>query len=69
MFGVCVQLRLALEELREENSSAAEKLHQQEKASHAQLQALQSALSAAQVTSPFIKQMVFRASWPYLQPQ
>ncbi len=49
-----VQLRMALEELRQEGLAAAEKLALHEQASHAQLQALQSAISAAQVIHPLM---------------
>ena len=44
-----VQLHEALEEVRQEGLAANEKLRQQEEASRAQLQALQSALTDAQV--------------------
>ena len=45
----CLQLRIALEEARQEGLAADEKLRQQEEASRAQLQALQGALTDAQV--------------------
>jgi hypothetical protein len=51
---VHMQLRMALEELRQEGLAAAEKLAQHEEASHVQLQALQSAISAAQVINPLM---------------
>ena len=49
-----MQLRMALEELRQEGLAAAEKLAQHEQASHVQLQAMQSAISAAQVINPLM---------------
>ncbi len=44
-----MQLRAALEEVRQEGTAAKETLRQQEEASRAQLQALQSTLTDTQV--------------------
>ena len=49
-----MQLRMALDEARQEGLAAAEKLVQHEQASRVQLQALQSALTTAQVR-PYIQ--------------
>ena len=53
---VCVQLRVALEGLRQEGEAAAEELRRQQEASRAQFQALQTSLTDAQVPA-------FSSSW------